>query len=92
MISCASEAINQAMTDAPSKKMDCREHLKRRTVAEKQFLLLGARIKFFANYNNQKMALILRKQYRVFVRESNSISFFQLKKIIFPRYQRRLVE
>jgi len=54
MTFCASEESNQAVTDAPSKKMGCREHLQRRTVAEKQFLLLGARIEFFANYNNQK--------------------------------------
>ena len=54
MIPWASEESNQAVTDAPSKKMGCREHLQRRKVAENPFLLLGARIEFFDNYNNQK--------------------------------------
>ena len=57
MTSCASEQSNQAVTDAPSKKMGYREHLQQRTVAEKQFLSLGATIKFFAIYNNQKRRL-----------------------------------
>ena len=55
VISCASEESNQAVIDAPfKKKMGCREHLQQRTVPEKQFSLLGARINFLLTITIKK--------------------------------------